>query len=193
MYNAVQTQLLPVERPLMKASVDKVEAALRPGLQTLNWKSHGIDMFVTEAMVAVKTTNTLMESLSTNLKGIQKALDQFAKEPVFARRAKAVSCDEFDKIIKDVVVVRTAEIEERGRAIKNHLRNMARDLKVSAGQADWKYYVDFVNNIVVAGLVKAALRSLVYINEQVCVGIAARVCGLRALPFNMLCVRAAGP
>lgn len=170
MYNAVQTQLLPVERPLMKASVDKVEATLRPGLQTLTWKSHGIDMFVTEAMAAVKTTNALMESLSTNLKGIQRALDELCKEPIFARRAKAISCDEFDKIVKDVVVVRTAEVEEKGRTIKNHLRNMARDLKVSAGQADWKYYVDFVNNIVVAGLAKTALRSLVYINEQVWAG-----------------------
>jgi dynein heavy chain len=45
MYNEVQTTLLPVERPLLKTHLDKIDKTLKQGIKSINWKSHGIDFF----------------------------------------------------------------------------------------------------------------------------------------------------
>ena len=47
------------------------------------------------------------------------------------------------------------------------LRESNKVLKVSQGLPDWKAYVDFVNNIVVAGLVQIAVKALQFTIEQV--------------------------
>ena len=45
---------------------------------------------------------------------------------------------------------------------------------MSQGLADWKSYVDFVSNIVIAGLAKVAAVSLGYMCEQLDAGVMAR-------------------
>ena len=54
MYNNVLTSLLPVEAPLMKGDLDKIDKALQQGVKNINWKSHGIDYFLTECMGSAK-------------------------------------------------------------------------------------------------------------------------------------------
>ena len=41
-------------------------------------------------------------------------------------------------------------------------------LKISNGHPDWKAYVDFVNSIVVDGLVNSTSVSLTYLSDQIC-------------------------
>lgn len=93
MHNSIQLQLLPVERPLMKQYLSKMDKALAPGLKNLNWKSHGTDLFITESMNTVKFAAQLLAKMTENLQTIQQLLDSWAAEPLVARRAKPVDCD----------------------------------------------------------------------------------------------------
>ena len=93
MHNSIQLQLLPVERPLMKQYLSKMDKALAPGLKNLNWKSHGTDLFITESMNTVKFAAQLLAKMTENLQTIQQLLDSWAVEPLVVRRAKPVDCD----------------------------------------------------------------------------------------------------
>jgi hypothetical protein len=49
MYNNIMETLLPVEEPLVKSYIDRVDTIVHKGVKVMSWKSHGIDMFITEA------------------------------------------------------------------------------------------------------------------------------------------------
>jgi dynein heavy chain len=75
MYNGIQTSVLPVERPLIKSHLDKIDHVLTKGLRSLNWKSHGIDLFITETMVEVREANGLLATMKTNLHCVVELLE----------------------------------------------------------------------------------------------------------------------
>ena len=39
MYNNVLTSLLPVEAPLLRSDLEKIDKALQQGVKNINWKS----------------------------------------------------------------------------------------------------------------------------------------------------------
>ena len=162
MHNSIQQQLLPVERPLMKQYLDKMDKSLAPGLRNLNWKSHGTDLFITESMNTVKFAAQLLSKMTDNLQTIQQLLDSWAVEPLITRRAKPVSCDAWVGLMKEQSTPKYKEIAEGGRTISKLLKDTNRRLRVSQGLADWKSYVDFVSNIVITGLREVVLVSLRY-------------------------------
>ena len=45
----------------------------------------------------------------------------------------------------------------------------AQVLRCSNASADWRAYVDFVNNVVVDGLSRCIISSLTYLLDQVCI------------------------
>ena len=50
MYNHIQTTLLPVERPLVRSHLDRMDKTLKRGLESIRWKSHGVDAFINDCM-----------------------------------------------------------------------------------------------------------------------------------------------
>ena len=58
-------------------------------------------------------------------------------------------------------------IKEGGSEIHKLLKDTNKKLKVSQGLPDWKAYVDFINNIVVGGLVQVIIVSLEILEQQV--------------------------
>ena len=77
-----------------------------------------------------------------------------------------MSEEEFREMFNLQKKQRYAVVAENGKTVHKLLKDTIRKLKVSAGLPDWKAYVDFVNNIVVGGLVEVAKVSLEYLNEQ---------------------------
>ena len=72
---------------------------------------------------------------------------------------KTVNLDDF-ALQKKVRAARLGVVKDRGQEIHRLLKDTNKKLKVSQGLPDWKAYVDFVNNIVVYGLVGAMAFSL---------------------------------
>ena len=78
MYNDIQDTLLPVERPLVKSQLERLDKILSQGFgegknkaKALNWKSNGIDLFVGEAMSEAREVSDLLQMLKGNLKHIE--------------------------------------------------------------------------------------------------------------------------
>lgn len=135
----------------------------------MNWKSHGIDFFITETMACVKTANNdVLMTLKANLQKVEEILEFWAREPMMKRTNKPVVPDEFEakhKVTKKHA--RYQEIAQGGKRIHSLLKESNRVLKVSQGLPDWKAYVDFVNNMVVDGLAQAVIVSLEFLEQQV--------------------------
>jgi dynein heavy chain len=168
MYNDIQTTLLPVERPLVKSQLEKIDKTLSQGVgdskskgkQALNWKSNGIELFIGETMTEVKEVSEMLQMLKGNLKLIENSTGIWQSTPIFERGQKTSLTDEFLIMNKKSSQVKLAVIKEAGQDIHRLLKDTNKKLKVSQGLPDWKAYVDFVNNVVVYGLVDAMASSL---------------------------------
>jgi dynein heavy chain, axonemal len=167
MYNDIQTTLLPVERPLVKVQLDRVDKALQQGIgegkskgKGLNWKSNGIDIFISETMSEVKEVNEMLQMLKGNLKNVEQTVAIWQTQPLFERGYKTVLTTDFINMQKKTRSVKLQAVKEAGQEIHRLLKDTNKKLKVSQGLPDWKAYVDFINNVVVYGLSDAMASSL---------------------------------
>ena len=172
MYNDIQSSLLPVERPLVKSQLDKMDRTLAQGVgegkkaKSLNWKSNGIDLFIEEAMTEAKEVSDLLQMLKGGLKHIESNTDAWAKDPIFERNGKTATIDDFTALQKKTRAVKLTTVKETGQDVHRLLKDINKKLKVSQGLPDWKAYVDFINNIIVYGLIDAAAASLKAMSNQ---------------------------
>lgn len=167
MYNDLQTTLLPVERPLVKSLLDRIDKTLSQGVgegknktKALNWKSNGIDLFIGEAMTDVKEVNEMLQMLKGNLKRVEQISSIWQTLPIFDRGFKTVATQDFINLQKKTRQAKLHAVKDQGQEIHRLLKDTNKRLKVSQGLPDWKSYVDFVNNVVVFGLVDAMAASL---------------------------------
>lgn len=167
MYNDIQTTLLPVERPLVKSQLEKIDKTLSQGIgeaknkgKSLNWKSNGIEIFIAEAMTEVKDVNEMLVMLKGNLKLIEQTVGAWQTQPIFERGTKTSSMEDFVALQKKTRQAKLAVVKEAGQDIHRLIKDTNKKLKVSQGLPDWKAYVDFVNNVVSYGLVDAMASSL---------------------------------
>ena len=168
-FNKIQLHLLPVERPLLKSQLDKINKSLIQGVdnstgskksKSLNWKSNGIDNFITEAMSDVRAINNTISVMKSNLRRVEVLLDGWKSRPLFERANKTCSIPDLEVLLNQVKHTQWHTIKEGGQEIHKLLKDTNRTLKVSQGLPDWKAYVDFINNIVVGGLVDTTVVSL---------------------------------
>jgi dynein heavy chain len=172
MYNDMITSLLPVEVPLVKVHFDRIDKTVTRGVSQMNWKSHGIDFFITESMACVKVANDILMTLKSNLDEVEEKLKFWAREPLIRRTNRPVSPEEFDQDHKTYRHARYPEVSHGGKDIHSLLKDSNRVLKVSQGLPDWKAYVDFVNNMVLDGLARVVVVSLEFLHGQIAPGAA---------------------
>ena len=168
LYNAVLTELLPVEEPLLEERIVKMDAALAAGLAELRWRSEDrIPEFIETAMRVVSDVSGVVDVMKGNLRRISRILSEWCKESILERKrgAKPATTEEFDLGHKARVGVRIMSMTERGKEIHKFLKSSSESLKISKTAATWRAYVDFVNNIVIEGFVSAIAVSLQYLCE----------------------------
>ena len=166
MYNNVQTRLLAVERPLVKTYLDRMDEILAKGLRQLNWKSHGIDLFLKESMSDVSETNQLLEMMKSNLVQIEQMLSQWAHQPVFDRKGKPLSVEEFEESQKILREEKYNAIQTDGKKIHQLLKDIVKRLKVSQGSPHWRSYLEYINTLVSEGLFHTIQVSLTHLARQ---------------------------
>ena len=186
MYNFIQTSLLPVERPLLKHQLDKIDRLLSQGIgaagggkdgkdgkkskgdpKCLSWKSNGIELFINEANTEVQEVHGVLAVMKENLSRVEELLDTWSVAPLLSRYNKASELKDFEQLQRQSRSLRYTVIKNGGTEIHKLLKDTIRKLKVSQGLPDWKSYVDFINNIVVGGLVQVVIVSLEYLEQQV--------------------------
>ncbi|GBG28212.1 Dynein heavy chain 2, axonemal [Hondaea fermentalgiana] len=165
-YNKMHASLLPVEKPLLRQHLHRIDKVISQGLRTLTWKSHGIESFINEATGTVQEADDILTTMKDNMEYIEELLERWQDSPILHRTTKAVSVEEFNLNAKREVMTKYQLITDGGREIHKLLKEVVKKLKVSAGLPDWKTYVDFINNIVIAGLSQTACVSLAYLQRE---------------------------
>lgn len=167
MYNTIHSTLLPVERPLVKGYLERMDQVLNKGIKALNWKSHGIDVFLKESMTVVNEANTLLSQLKTHQNRVDELLDIWNASPLlFERKSKALSVEEFEEHQKSLCQQKYHVIKEGGNEIHRLLKESLKHLRVAQGSPDWRAYVDYVSGIVEDGLARVIIQSLGQLREQ---------------------------
>ncbi|DAZ93925.1 TPA: hypothetical protein N0F65_008868 [Lagenidium giganteum] len=167
MYNNIHATLLPVERPLVKTYLDRMDQALNKGIKALNWKSHGIDVFLKESMTDVNEANVLLSQMKAHQARVYELLEMWnAPPPLFERKSKPLTIDEFDELQKGLCQQKYHMIKDGGNEIHRLLKDTLKYLKVSQGSPDWRAYVDYVSGMVEDGLTRVVLKSLSHLRDQ---------------------------
>jgi dynein heavy chain, axonemal len=148
MYNAMVGELLPVEAPLMKPHLRRVDAVLAAGLRCgnggsgsgaadgLDWTSPHIDAFIAEAQGVVQGAFDTLAGLKGNLRDVVAELEGWCREPLWgSRKSKPMTPDEFEAAFKALRTARYAAIADGGRAIDRKLKEAARLLLKGNGGA----------------------------------------------------------
>jgi dynein heavy chain len=68
----VLNEILPVERPLIAPYLTKVDKLIRTGIDDINWKSEGIDIFIAGALDQVRNMHDNQTTMKNNLASIEQ-------------------------------------------------------------------------------------------------------------------------
>jgi len=167
MYNSIVSSLLEVERPLVATQLEAIDKAMQKGIQNLNWRSHGINDFISNTMALVKTLFTLVTALKQNVSEIEKILATWVSKPLLERKKqKTYSPDEFGTLFAERVAARKKEMEDQGNQIHNLVLKSNRALRVAKTMDEWKDYVGYIHGIVTEGIIKSAVVSFQYLRDQ---------------------------
>jgi len=167
-YNTMLSTLIDVERPLVQAKLDGIDKVLLKGLKHLNWKSHNIEDFIKQTMRDVKDANSTLNTCKANVKATQGLLAAFAQQVMMDRKAiKSYTVSEYSELFTTHIKMRYAAIEAAGKEMQTHLDNTLKVLKVNKTLPAWRTYVDYVNQIVIDGIVAAVIASLHYFKNQI--------------------------
>lgn len=163
-YNAMIEGLHPLEEPLVRRHINNIDASVGRGIDELNWKSTGIETFIDECRKAVEGANEIVTNLKDNLSTIQDTLVAW-NAPLFERQAKPVAVGEHERQHKGYIVQRTVKFREGAAEIHRRLKQSNTGI-VGVNSAQWKAYVDYVNNIVVTGVSRVICSSLECLCKQ---------------------------
>ena len=73
-YNNIVATLLPVEKPLLSDRIEKMNNALKIGIDELKWNSQTIDPFINQAMGIVCEVDELVKKMKDNVKKIEQMM-----------------------------------------------------------------------------------------------------------------------
>jgi len=166
-YNAMMTSILPVECPLVRTQVEKIHNVVQTGLSMLTWKSHGIDNFIEKTEMAVADAELMLNALKSNLANIEEILESWSETSLLDRQSKPETVKEYNQLHQSRIALKFQNMTEGSKQIHKMLKDSNKTLKISAGHPEWRAYVDYVNNVVVHGLVKVVRVSLDWLDQQI--------------------------
>ncbi|KAH7825191.1 dynein haevy chain 4, outer dynein arm beta [Monocercomonoides exilis] len=159
-YNWMVDNMLHEEEPLIRAQLDQATQELEPGFQELNWKSPGVEAFLSQVNESVGAVYAKLNAAHANLKEIANKLKSWAT-PMMKRDPKDRKMIN-PQDVTDKIAARIAEIKRGGEAIhalveKNH-QTFGEDVDKTTKM--WKDYLKLVSRIIVEGLSRIIRVSL---------------------------------
>ena len=167
--NANLDRTLPVEAPLIQPYLEAFDKKIESGLGMLKWNTcaDAVTEFLAECFETVDIVDEITETMKQNLTAVNGIMEKWSSKPLMERKPRPVDREESERIHKAVKTARYAEIKEGGKEITTLLKDTNKVLRVSNASADWRAYVDFVNNIIVDGLASTIIISLEFLLDQV--------------------------
>jgi dynein heavy chain len=118
-------------------------------------------------MTEMKDVSDMLYMLKNNLKHIESTVHNWKLLPLFDRAVKPMLLNDFMVLQRKIQNIRISSVKEAGHEIHRIIKDTNKKLKISQGLSDWKCYVEFVNNVVVDGLVDAVAASIRAMAAQV--------------------------
>ena len=108
-----------------------MDDALNAGLRSLTWKSHGIDTYINDTMLVVRGAKEVLDCLKQAMHDVRGMLANWSAKPLFERtKAKPLSCDAYDVIVKASLHDRCQLISGDGRNIVRLFKDVNKKVKV---------------------------------------------------------------
>ena len=168
LYNHILKTLLDVERPLVQQKMSNIDKVLQKGLKHMNWKSHTIGDFITQCMTIVKEVHTIVAAIKRDVADTQRILESWSLQPLMYRKQiRTYLPEEFTELQRTLIAERFADIKQGGEQIHKNLTVSQKILRANRGSVHFKAYIDYVNEVVIAGLADAAFASCNYLLQQV--------------------------
>ena len=168
MYNSMIRNLLDVERPLILPQMEQVEQCLQKGMRHINWKSHSISDFVSQATAVMTEAHSVVNSMKSNLSEIQKLALSWSFNPIVERRStRTYLPSEIADLQSSQLRERFSSISVGGDLIQNYIANTQKVLRANFGSAQFKTYLDYINGLLLEGMVQASVVSCQHLLEQI--------------------------
>ena len=90
MNNSVLKNMLPVERPLVDPYLTKFDLAVQRGIESLYWRSDGVNDFISESMDQVKIVHDILKTMKDNLSAVQSIVEKWDKQSPLRRMNSSV-------------------------------------------------------------------------------------------------------
>ena len=167
-YNNMLATLVDVERPLLQGKMDSIDKVLIKGLKHFNWKSTTIAQFISDTMAMVKEANSILQTCKSNVRETQSLLTVFSTQLMMERKAaRSYTIEEYQELSRGVLDARYKAIQSAGVEMQKHLESSLKVLKVKNSNEAWRTYVDYVNQIVIDGLVTSIMASMRFLKNQI--------------------------
>ena len=71
MYNEIVSTLNPVEEPLIRKNIEKIDKVLEPGITQYMWESKNVDNFIKKALKIVEDVYKIVKKMKSDLEKIK--------------------------------------------------------------------------------------------------------------------------
>ena len=167
-YNSILETVIPVERPLIQQRLDSIDKVLTKGIKHLNWKSNAIGEFVQQTMTMVKELKHILTSIKQNVADTQAILKIWADSLLMDRKPnRTYTIEDFNQIHSSLTANRRKAIEKGGEEMHVHLKKSLEVVGITRSKPEWLSYVDYVNQIIIDGIITAFSRSAGYLRDQI--------------------------
>mmetsp|Transcript_20734 Transcript_20734/g.31857 ORF Transcript_20734/g.31857 Transcript_20734/m.31857 type:complete len:252 (+) Transcript_20734:1851-2606(+) len=164
MYNEILGTLLHVEKPLLADRIERMNKALNPGIESLQWNSQNIEPFINQAMQIVTEVDELVKKMKDNVKKMQEMMKNWEK-PLFERKFKPLQPEDVEQTHQSLVMPRLEDIKNHGREIHKLMKDTAENIKPDKKSHTWLAYVDYVNGLVIEGITQGIHASMTYLSN----------------------------
>lgn len=101
--------------------------------------------------------------MKKSLENIMNELLKF-KKPMVERKNKPISPEEYDNILRAVIMNKLVLVKECGAAVHKLLKEVNDAVKIDRKLPEWKNYTEYINTIVIDGIVTAIVFALDHLN-----------------------------
>ncbi len=117
---------------LLQSKLEAIDKILQRGLTQLNWKSHSINEFISNAMTVVKESSGVPQTIKKNVTDSEKQFQVWCEVPFMDRKsAKTYTIEEFQATMPALVVAKYEDMEEKDEKLHELLSSNCRVLKVN--------------------------------------------------------------
>lgn len=166
-YNEIITCLHPVEEPLIKDRIERMDHALKPALDTIKWESDNIIIdFIQKAKEHVDSTFEVVQVMKEAISKIKACLDNINVK-VLERKNRTMTIDDYNTQQAGVFAQKSQNVKDNGSQIHKLVREVLAKINIDKKSPIWKAYIDYVNEIVLEGIAQAIITALKHLNDMI--------------------------